>query len=129
MSCHISATTPSLLVLLIAGCASTPPAPVQVVNAPPASAAPAPLGPTVRPTTNAATLEVARSLGYAPRVHNGTVVYCRKDAALGTRFESTSCISQEQVAAAAMRTTGNQASIADAQRHSLSQPGGDTAGR
>jgi hypothetical protein len=129
MKPHATATSLTVLLLVIAGCAGSPPAPVPTGKVATAPATQAPLGPTVVPTTDADTLATARRLGYVPRVHNGTVVYCRTEAALGTRFESTSCISQDQVMAAAQRTTGNQASLEDEQRHSLNQQGGDSPGR
>ncbi len=66
-----------------------------------------------------ATLKGARSLGYVPRNHHGTIVYCRSEPQIGTRLESTTCISQEQVASAVQRTVGNRDSVEDMQRKSL----------
>jgi hypothetical protein len=68
-----------------------------------------------------ATIKAARSLGYVPRNHQGTIVYCRTEPQIGTRLESTTCISQEQVASAVERAVGNRDSVEDIQRKSLLQ--------
>lgn len=107
------------------GCASAPSSP----NAPAMVAVPAPAAPAnpsarkaVPLTADAeATIEAAHSLGYAPRNHHGTIVYCRTESRVGTRLESTTCISQEQVASAVQRATDNRDSVDAMQRKSLLQ--------
>jgi len=109
----------------MAGCASAPTSP----NAPVATAVPARTA-APKPTVTAAvplsadaeaTMKAARSLGYVPRNHKGTIVYCRTESQLGTRFVSTTCISQEQVASAAERSVDNRDSVEDMQKKSLLQ--------
>jgi hypothetical protein len=41
-----------------------------------------------------------RSQGYRPEMRNGTKIYCRKEAAIGSRFESKVCATPEQIAQA-----------------------------
>ena len=40
---------------------------------------------------NADQLKQILAKGYRPESHNGTTVYCRKEATLGTRFETKTC--------------------------------------
>lgn len=77
---------------------------------------------TQLPATFVTFLAAARSLGYVPRTHNGTIVYCRTEPQIGTRVQSTTCISQEQVASAVQRSVGNRVSVEDLQRKYLNQP-------
>ena len=139
MSPYLNVTSRMLLLVAIAGCASKPPVqePVAVASATPVTvtapapvtsepAAPAPATAAAgKPTIDAATLEMARSLGYTPRVNKGTVVFCRTDAALGTRFTSTHCIPQDQVVSAKLRAQGNKDSLETEQKLSLAQQGRD----
>ena len=133
MSPYLNVTSRMLLLVAIAGCATKPPVqePVAVATATPvAVTATAPVAtaaaPTAaKPTVDAATLEMARSLGYTPRVNKGTVVFCKTDAALGTRFTSTHCIPQDQVVSAAHRAQGNKDSLLDNQKLSLAVQGRD----
>jgi hypothetical protein len=114
---------------VMASCASAPTSP----GAPAAAAVPAGTAATKRPVPSAvplsadaeATMKAARSLGYVPRNHKGTIVYCRSEQQIGTRFESTTCISQEQVASAVERTVGNRDSVEDMQKKSLLQGQGN----
>jgi hypothetical protein len=39
--------------------------------------------------------------GYRPEVHNGVTVYCRKEAQIGTRFETKNCAPGDQIERAA----------------------------
>lgn len=102
----------------MAGCASAPTSPTSPSAPAPAAAVPAR---TALPLTAdvEATLKGARALGYVPRNHHGTIVYCRSEPQIGTRLESTTCISQEQVASVVQRTVGNRESVEDMQRKSL----------
>ena len=47
--------------------------------------------------TDEATDKRLRSQGYKPEVRNGTKIYCRKEAELGSRFESKICGTAEQL--------------------------------
>jgi len=71
----------------------------------------------------AALAKAAASVGYnKPRQRDGKTVYCRKAADIGTRLESTSCITQEQVSAVLQRSQGNKDSVEGLQRAFLNQP-------
>jgi len=108
----------------MAGCASAPISPSAPAAAVPARAAvQKPTASTTVPLSAdaEATMKAARSLGYVPRNHKGTIVYCRTESQLGTRFVSTTCISQEQVASAAERSVDNRDSVEDMQKKSLLQ--------
>jgi hypothetical protein len=41
--------------------------------------------------------------GYKPEVHNGVTVYCRKEAQIGTRFETKNCASADEIDRAAQQ--------------------------
>lgn len=108
----------------MAGCASAPISPSAPAAAVPARAAvPKPTASTTVPLSAdaEATMKAARSLSYVPRNHHGTIVYCRTESQLGTRFVSTTCISQEQVASAVERSVDNRDSVEDMQKKSLLQ--------
>ena len=124
MSVSLPAIITVALLSVMAGCASAPISPSAPAAAVPArTAAPKPTVPAAVPL-NAdaeATMKAARSLGYVPRNHHGTIVYCRTESQLGTRFVSTTCISQEQVASAVERSVGNRDSVEDMQKKSLLQ--------
>jgi hypothetical protein len=137
MSSYLNVTSRLLLLVVIAGCATKPPvqepvavaaatpvtvmAPAPVASAPAAPVATSAASTAGKPTIDAATLATARSLGYTPRVNKGTVVFCRTEANLGTRFQSTTCIPQDQVVSAVHRAQGNKDSLEDAQKLSLAQ--------
>ena len=128
MSC-LPAIVVASLVCAIASCASTPSAPAaQTPAAAPVAASTAnSLAATAVPMTaeDTATLNAARALGYVPRNHNGTIVYCRSESQIGTRMQSTTCISEEQVAAAVQRSVGNRDSVEAMQKKSLLQSQGN----
>jgi hypothetical protein len=110
----------------IAGCASAPSspgAPAAVPAATAANAATQPPAAAAAPLTAGAeaTAKAARLLGYVPRNHHGTIVYCRTEPQIGTRFESTTCITAEQVASAVQRSVDNRDSVEAMQRKSLLQ--------
>ena len=104
---------------------------VPSLNAPPArapGASPAPAATAVATSPDAAaaaTAKAAHVLGYSPRVREGKTMYCRKDAKVGTRFESTTCVTPEQVSALIIRAQGNKDSVVDLQREANNQQGGD----
>lgn len=116
---------------VLAGCASTPTQPGTPATVVPA---PAQAGATATPAApaNAAaaaeaesTAKLAASLGYTPRKRNGTIVYCRTEPQIGSHFETTTCITAEQVASAAKRSEGNRDSVEAMQRKSLLQGAGN----
>jgi hypothetical protein len=47
---------------------------------------------------SAVVVKQLRAAGYRPEQHNGETYYCRKDAQLGTRFETKSCGTAQQLA-------------------------------
>ena len=73
----------------------------------------------------AETTKSARALGYYPRNHNGTIVYCKTEPQIGTRLNSTSCISESDVALIVQRSIGNQNDVGALQRKSLNSPQGN----
>jgi hypothetical protein len=109
---------------------------VPPLSAPPArapGASPASPAAAVAPSPDAAaaaaaTAKSAHDLGYSPRVRDGKTVYCRKEAKVGTRFESTTCVTPEQVSALVIRAQGNKESVVDLQREANKQQGGDLPG-
>ena len=119
---------------LLAGCASTPSAPqppAASVAAPQAIAtSQAAVAPTAPADAKAAaeaeaTAKMAASLGYVPRKRSGVIVYCRTEPQIGSHFETTTCITAEQVTSAAKRSEGNRDSVEAMQRKSLLQGAGN----
>jgi len=110
--------TQVFLILLSVGAgsqalAADPPAPTQVQPgqpAPAAAATPPTPAATSDSTTNSAKadatpksdvtpeeMKAMRSAGYKPEVHNGQTLFCRREAQLGTRFESKVCGTVAQI--------------------------------
>lgn len=129
---------------VVSGCSSTPAAKAEAqVSVPPAAPAvgteaqvagpPAPAAmarataSTTVPLTSDldALTKAARAQGYVPRNHNGTIVFCRTEPQIGTRLQSTSCISQADVANVVQRSIDNRASVDAMQRKSLLQGAGN----
>jgi len=122
----------------VAGCASAPTAsqppaasvagPRAPATSPPAAtqSAPASAAATAAASAEAeATAKAAASLGYVPRKRNGVIVYCRTETQIGSHFETTTCITAEQVTSAAKRSEGNRDSVESMQRKSLLQGAGN----
>ena len=130
-SLHASSTEPQSAPPSSAPTFATPA--VAPLSAPPAKAPdarPAPPAVATAPSPDsaaaaAATAKSAHQLGYSPRVRDGKTVYCRKEAKVGTRLETTTCVTPEQVTALAIRAQGNRDSVVDLQREALNQQGGD----
>jgi len=59
-------------------------------------------------TSPDAILKAARSMGYKPQHHNAQSVYCRNEAPLGSRFEHSVCLTEDQVVAAIKNTAATQ---------------------
>jgi hypothetical protein len=113
-----------LVAALTAGCASTPPGaasttPTPAPSSPPtainASAPPVSQPVSVAATTTTTTTAVtatsgadakqkdldknARTMGYKPRKEkDGTTRWCKTEATIGTRFQTTNCVSEETMA-------------------------------
>jgi len=88
-----------------------------------AAVAQAPASTTVPLTADLAALtKQARALGFEPRGHNGTIIFCRTSPQIGSRLESTSCISQADVASVSRGSTDSKAGLETLQRKSLNVP-------
>ena len=111
-----------LILVLIAGCASAPSAPTAAVanTAPAAKSTAAPVASVARET--AAIRKTAHLLGLAPRSKNGTELYCRSAAEIGTRVESVVCYTSAQVLELEKRTQSNQDDVEALRRASLTEP-------
>lgn len=101
---------------------SAPPAKVPGASPTPPAAA---VAPSPDAAASAATAKAAHDMGYSPRVRDGKTVYCRKEGKVGTRLESTTCVTPEQVSALVIRAQGNREGVVDLQREALNQQGGD----
>jgi len=110
--------TRAFLILLCVGAgsqalAADPPAPIQVQPGQPAPAAavtPPTTAATTDSTANSAKADASpksdvteaqakslRSAGYRPEVRKGQTLYCRREAQIGTRFESKVCGTFEEI--------------------------------
>ena len=144
MKIFMTAVFTAACLTMISGCASAPAAKAEAqVSVPPAAPAvgteaqvagpPAPAATAQTPATATVPLtsdldaltKGARAQGYVPRNHNGTIVFCRNEAQIGTRLQSTSCISQADVANVVQRSLDNKASVDAMQRKSLLQGAGN----
>jgi hypothetical protein len=107
----------TLFLATIAGFAAEPPAAPTSgapAAAPPtqASSAPAP----VSATDSAAIAKAAHSLGYKAHQNDGKTVYCKRETKVGTSFQTTTCLTEDQVMATVKRGEGNKDSIEALQR-------------
>jgi hypothetical protein len=92
--------------------------PATAAAQPAANPAPPPTA-AAQAAARAALLKKGRMLGYHPVERNGQTVYCHNEAPLGSRFEKTSCLSEDDLAAAMQRR--------DAMQDDMTRPG--TCGR
>ncbi len=106
-----------------AASASSPTAPTTAAATPPAAPNAAPSGQAAPGNDPAATAKAAHALGYMPKSRNGKLVYCKPEAALGTRLQHMSCFSEEEITAVIQRSVQNQDSLAKTQRTELYQEG------
>ena len=120
----------ALLLVMTVSMATEPPAPAASANAitatAPTATAPtatgAPIGPAVVPADDAAAIaKAAHSLGFVQRQRNSKTVYCKADAALGTRLASMTCYTPEEVTAVVQRDIANRDSVAAMQRAHLTE--------
>jgi hypothetical protein len=115
----------SLLLCALAAYAAEPAAPTSTSTAAtPAqnAATQAAAAPKPTLTTTEETAKQAKTLGLAPKVYNGKLMWCKSDAALGTKIPSYNCIRDDQVAAAAQLARQNKDTVDQMQRNNLSQP-------
>jgi hypothetical protein len=103
----------------------TAPAPAASTTAP-AAAAPATPATQAAPATPAAKPEIDKDTehfvaeGYKPEMHGGEQVYCRKEAALGSRLSQVkNCGTIEQLK---LNEKRSQSGVADAQRQQTMGP-------
>ncbi len=71
-------------------------------------------------SVNAAEDKRLRALGYKPEIRNDKKYYCRREAPLGSRFETKICGTAEQLSS--VRQSGKEA-LEEAQRHRITQDG------
>jgi hypothetical protein len=107
--------------------AQAPPAAAAPTVAKPAAAATATPTAAVGPKSSAdadtlATRKTASGLGLKPRTKNGTEVYCKSFAEIGTKVATLNCYTKEQVAELQKRTQSNQDDVSAMQRSSLTEP-------
>jgi hypothetical protein len=100
MKFSLAAPTVTVFLAAIAGCVSTPTPQVAVA---PVAAAPV----------------AQRELGLTPRQHGDTTVYCRTEAAIGTRLQTMTCYTRDELPALAKRMVGNQEAVEDIRKKSL----------
>jgi hypothetical protein len=67
-------------------------------------------------------LKRLKAAGYKPEVHGGEVVFCRKEAVLGSRFEKKMCASAESLE---HQMNNAQEMASQAQRNSSMSPRGN----
>ena len=101
----------------------------QAGDAAPAAAKPASTaaaaGPGAASAESAALTQQAAAVGYKLHHRDGKVVYCRASQEIGTRIDTPSCITPDQVSAVVSRSQGNKDSVEDLQQRQMKQPGGD----
>jgi PBP1b-binding outer membrane lipoprotein LpoB len=83
--------------LFVAGCASQPAAPTTASTATPVTAKPAAAAPAATTAAQGSTSTPAKYPGYKAKQRNGTTVYCKKVAKLGTRFEEETCMTDAEM--------------------------------
>ncbi len=128
MNNHAPVIVAALCLLDVTAMAAEPAAPSTLSKAPAATAATSPAVSSA-PATSAAVVsddatlaKQAASVGYKARQQGGKTVYCRKAPEVGTRLETTTCISKEQVSAVLARSQGNKDSIDGMQRAFRNEP-------
>lgn len=117
MNIRTSVISLSVLLAAVTCLAGEPPAPAPTAApaaapAKPASTAPAP----VSASDSAAIAKAAHSLGYKAHEHDGKTLYCKQESKVGTNFQTTTCLTEDQVMATVKRSQGNMDSIEALQR-------------
>lgn len=106
---------------------TTPVAPTAPAAAPTTAAAataPVPAAPAAKSPDEetAAIRQAARTLGLKPRTKNGTEVYCKSFAEIGTRMPTLNCYTKEDVVQLQKNSRSNKDDIENMQRASLTEP-------
>ncbi len=68
--------------------------------------------------------QAAHSLGYTPRMRQDKLVYCKREAEIGTRLQHMSCYTSEEMTAVVQRSQNNKDSVSQIQRSEMYQSGG-----
>ena len=126
MKIQSTAITAALLAGAIGVFAAEPPAPApasQATTQQTATATAAPAAPaTHNLTTTEDTVKAARSLGLAPKVYGGKLMWCKSEAVLGTNIKSWNCVNDAYVAQAVKRSTNDRDAVDQMMRNSLTEP-------
>jgi hypothetical protein len=77
--------------------------PSDPTTAPPIASASPPSDASASPAVTDALIKKFRSKGYKPVVHEGTTVFCRREATLGSRLETQVCRTAQQLDEAAQQ--------------------------
>ncbi len=113
MKINTSAIALAMLALSLACLAAEPAA----VTSTAAAVIPPPSAPAAAPTVDSAAIaKAAHSLGYKSRQHDGKTVYCKSETKVGTSFQTTTCLTEDQVMATVKRAEGNKDSVEALQR-------------
>lgn len=112
-----------------AALAAEPAATAPAANTPTANAVSSPaVAGTKTPAASApaadddqASIKAAQQLGLKPKKRGNTMVYCRTEASVGSRFETTTCYSKDQLVALAERSRGNREAVEDARKRGLAE--------
>ncbi len=126
MKFHTPAISLVLMMISSAAFAADPPAPAApaapVAPAAPATAAASPATPAPQaagapgPIDSQSIAKAAHSLGYKTRQHEGKTYYCKSETKVGTSFQTTTCLTEDQVMATVKRAEGNRDSVEALQR-------------
>jgi hypothetical protein len=115
------------IALALCACAASPPAPVAsavdpavvkqaaVTPAPAATATGSAAAPTATDANRESVLKQARTQGYKAQRRDGQTVYCRKEGTIGTRFEKTVCLNEDELVQVSKERAATQQ---DAMNHS-----------
>lgn len=109
------------IALAFCACAASPPAPPVASAATPVVATQAAVTPAAPATPTAATatatttdsnresvLRQARTQGYKAQQRNGQTIYCRREGTIGTRFEKTVCLSEDELVEVSLQRAAAQ---------------------
>jgi hypothetical protein len=113
MKIHAPIVSFALLVVAVGSFASEPQAPATA--AAPAASTAASVAAASAPDAGAIA-KAAHSLGYKSRQHDGKTIYCRSETKVGTSFQTTTCLTEDQVTATVKRNEGNKDSVEALQR-------------
>jgi len=104
--------------------AAQKPAPAALSGAA-SSAAPPAKDASAVPAEKTDIADAAHKLGYAPRMRKDQLVYCKREAKLGTRLQQMSCYTPDEMTAVVHASESNKESVSQIQRTELYQSGGN----